>query len=120
MNTAPTACRHLTFLVRISYVSLLVGTSTFAMYLFSLKAGYAVEHARTMAVNTLVLFEVCYLFNTRFITSPDLTIKGLFGSRPALIAVGLVLLAQLAYTYLPPLQRLFSATDLSLTDWLLS
>ncbi len=107
------------FLGRIAFVSLLVGLGTFAMFRLARTWGYPLEHAQTLAVNTLVAFEVFYLFNTRFIVAPTLSFSGLFGSRPVLVAVGLVALAQLAYTYLPLMQYLFGSAGLDAGDWLL-
>jgi magnesium-transporting ATPase (P-type) len=107
------------FIGRITYVSLLVGIGTFAMFHLARDLGYSVPHAQTLAVNTLVAFELFYLFNTRFITAPTLSLDGLLGSRPVLIAVGIVTLAQLGFTYLPFMQYLFDGAGLFPRDWLL-
>jgi len=107
------------FLFRIAFVSLLAGLGTFSMFHLARGSGLPVAHAQTLAVNTLVAFELFYLFNTRFILAPTLSWAGLFGSRPVLFAVGLVALAQLGFTYLPFMQVLFGSASLTATDWLL-
>ena len=107
------------FVTRIAYVSLLIGLGTFAMFHLARSWGYPVGYAQTLAVNTLVTFEVFYLFATRFILGPVLSLRGLLGSRPVLYSVGLVLLAQLGFTYLPFMQRLFDGAGLAPRDWLL-
>ncbi len=105
------------FLGRIAFVSLLVGLGTFSMFHLARGWGLPIAHAQTLAVNTLVAFEVFYLFNTRFILAPTLSLAGLFGSRPVLLAAGLVALAQLGFTYLPFMQFLFGSAGLAATDW---
>jgi P-type Ca2+ transporter type 2C len=106
------------FLWRIAFVSALISAGTFGMFLYVRSQGASEELARTVAVNTLVMFEVFYLLNTRFITAPTLTFTGLFGSRVVLYAIGLVLAFQMIFTYLPIMQWLFGVTGLSLTHWL--
>jgi NAD(P)-dependent dehydrogenase (short-subunit alcohol dehydrogenase family) len=73
-----------------------------------------------MAVNTLVLFEIFYLFNSRRLVDSSLRLETFTGSRAALIAVGICILLQLAFTYLPPLQFLFGTAPLSLVDWVIA
>ncbi|WP_386114810.1 cation-transporting P-type ATPase [Thiohalocapsa marina] len=106
------------FLWRIGYVSLILMGGTFGLFLWELEAGEGIAHARTVAVNTLVMFEIFYLFNSRYMTAPVLNREGLLGNRFALLAVGLLLLFQLGFTYLPPLQALFGTAAIGLTTWL--
>ncbi|TVR45345.1 MAG: cation-transporting P-type ATPase [Planctomycetota bacterium] len=106
------------FLMRIAYVSAIIGFGTFGMFILARGWGYELAHAQTMAVNTLVLFEIFYLFNTRFITGSSFSIKALLGSRPVLVAVAVVILAQMLFTYLPAMHWLFGADTLSASDWL--
>jgi magnesium-transporting ATPase (P-type) len=47
-----------------------------------------------------------------------LTYKGLFGNRYVLYAIGLLLLFQLGFTYLGPMQTLFASTSMSVGAWL--
>lgn len=56
---------------------------------------------RTYAVNTLVVMEIFYLFSVRYLRAPSLTLQGLRGTRPVLIALTLVVAAQLMFTYAP-------------------
>ena len=55
-------------------------------------SGETIEHARTVAVNTLVMFEIFYLFNSRKIEISILNIQGLTGNRYALFSVILLFL----------------------------
>jgi magnesium-transporting ATPase (P-type) len=95
-------------------------TGTFSLFLWSLEQGASIETARSVAVNTLVAFEIFYLFNSRYILEPVLNREGLFGNRYVLLAVGLLVLFQLAFTYFPPMQSLFGIAAMSLSDWLYS
>ena len=103
---------------RIAFVSLILVTGTFGLFLWDSVSGAALEHSRTMAVNTLVAFEIFYLFNSRYVYAPVLNAQGLTGNRYVLLAVALLILFQLGFTYLPPAQQLFQTVALAPDDWL--
>ncbi len=106
------------FLVwRIVFVSLILVSGTFGIFIWLRENGASIELARTAAVNTLVMFEIFYLFNSRFINESVLSRKGLFGNHYALIAIGVLLIMQIGFTYLPPLQLLFHTTPLDAVTW---
>ncbi len=107
------------FLWRIGYVSLILMIGTFGLFLLDRWQGANIEHARTVAVNTLVMFEIFYLFNSRYMEAPVLNLRGLFGNHIVLIAVAALILFQLAFTYWGPLQMLFGTAALSAGNWLL-
>lgn len=111
---APILSRFLVW--RIVLVSVLFVVAVFGMFEWSIKRGLAIEEARTIVVNTLVVLEIFYLFSVRFLHAPSLTWQGILGNRPILIGVGAVVLAQLAFTYLPPMQALFHTRGVSLLD----
>ncbi len=103
---------------RVAFVSAVMMLGSFALFLWHLNAGQSLEYARTVAVNTLVMFEVFYLFNTRFMTESVLNRTGFMGNRIALLAVLALVLFQLGFTYLTPMQFLFGSAALSLQSWL--
>ncbi len=103
---------------RITFVSLILVSGTFGLFLWERGQGASIELARTVAVNTLVMFEVFYLFSARFLLAPALTREGLFGNRYVLYAIAVLLLFQLGFTYLAPMQTLFATTALSAEAWL--
>ncbi|RUO25735.1 carbonate dehydratase [Aliidiomarina minuta] len=108
------------FLVwRVVFVSLLFTTGIFAVFQWGLAQGFEDAYARTLAVNTLVAMEVWYLFSVRYLHGASLTWHGIKGSRPVILAVSLVLVLQLLFTYLPILQTLFDTQGLSLRHGLL-
>ncbi len=105
------------FLVwRIVLVSVLFVIATFGMFEWAIRRGLSIEEARTIVVNTLVVLEIFYLFSVRFLHAKPISWKGVLGTRPILIGVGAVVLAQLAFTYLPPMQALFQTRAVSLPD----
>jgi magnesium-transporting ATPase (P-type) len=90
---------------------------TFALFIWGQNTYQDDNVARTIAVNTLVMFEIFYLFNSRFITEPVLNKQGLFGNKYALIAIAVLLSFQMIYTYNPLMQSLFASQALDLQSW---
>ncbi|MET0047500.1 MAG: cation-transporting P-type ATPase [Sedimenticola sp.] len=105
------------FLWRIAFVSVILMSGTFGLFVWETGKGASIEEARTVAVNTLVMFEIFYLFNSRYITAPVLNREGMLGSRYALMAIGILLFFQLAFTYFGPLQTLFGTAAIDLGTW---
>jgi magnesium-transporting ATPase (P-type) len=93
-------------------------SGTFGLFMWEMKQGASIEHARTVAVNTLVVFEIFYLFNSRYITAPVLNRAGLTGNRYVLIAIGVLIILQLGFTYHAPMQALFGTTEIDFSIWL--
>jgi len=106
------------FIWRIVFVSFILVIGTFGLFIWEREQGVNIEMARTIAVNTLVMFEIFYLFSARYITASVFNYDGFFGNRYALIAVALLILFQLAFTYLSPMQALFSTQGLDAFMWL--
>ncbi len=106
------------FLVwRIAFISSVLLLGVFGIFLWLQAQGADVETARTAAVNTLVLFEVFYLFNVRKLRASPFS--DLF-SREAGIAwaaAGTVIFFQLLFTYAPFMQWLFSTRPVELSVW---
>jgi len=103
---------------RVSFVSIILMIGTFGLFLWDMERGVSIEHARTVAVNTLVMFEIFYLFNSRYITASVFNWAGLTGNRYVLMAIGILIIFQLCFTYLAPLQTLFGTTAIDFDIWL--
>lgn len=104
---------------RIVFVSLLFFACVFGMFTYGVAAGFSVETARTMAVNTLVVAEVAYLFSVRQRHGASLTWRAALGTPAVLMGVAAVVVLQLLFTYAPPLQALFQTEPLDpVTHWL--
>jgi magnesium-transporting ATPase (P-type) len=102
---------------RILFVSLILVAGTLGVFLWERAQGTGVDEARTIAVNTLVVFEAFYLFNSRYMLAPVLNREGLFGNRYVLMTIVLVMFFQILFTYTAPMQQLFSTTDIDLAAW---
>ncbi len=102
---------------RIAFVTAILVTGTFGLFFWERAHGADEALARTVAVNTLVMFEVFYLFNSRHLLAPVLNREGLFGSRSILISVVAVIAFQLLFTYTPPFQHLFATRAIGLDAW---
>lgn len=103
---------------RILFVSGIILIGTFGLFVWEKTNGTPIEEARTVAVNTLVMFEVFYLLNTRYLRKSVVSLDGIFGNRYALAAIALVIVFQLLFTYVPLLQTLFGTADIDAADWL--
>ena len=101
----PMLTSHLVW--RIVFVSIILMSGTFGLFLWEIEQGANIEHARTVAVNTLVVFEIFYLFAVRYLRSGSITLEGFKGTPAVLIGVGSIIVAQIAFTYLPVMQFLF-------------
>jgi magnesium-transporting ATPase (P-type) len=99
-------------------VSVLMTPGALGLFLHELANGTSEEAARTMAVNAIVVAEMFYLVNSRYIYASVLSREGLFGNRYVLLAIGTCIPLQLAYTYAPFMQSIFNSTGLSLVEWL--
>jgi len=60
--------------------------------------------------------EIFYLFSVRFVHGTSLTWRGVLGTRPVLIGVGVVALAQFAFTYAPVMQLVFDTQAVAFLD----
>jgi len=103
---------------RVAFVSVILMSGTFGLFIWEIERGMSIEHARTVAVNTLVVFEIFYLFNSRYITASIFNWEGLMGNRYVLIAIFVLVILQLGFTYLGPMQSLFGTTAIDFDMWL--
>ncbi|PKM11954.1 MAG: carbonate dehydratase [Gammaproteobacteria bacterium HGW-Gammaproteobacteria-3] len=102
---------------RIVFVSLIIVSGTFGLFLWERSLGTSIEEARTVAVNTLVGFEIFYVFNSRYLHNCVLNLRGLFGNPLVWLAVILLSVFQLAFTYWQPMQALFGTVAIDLHTW---
>jgi magnesium-transporting ATPase (P-type) len=91
---------------------------TFGLFLWEQARDTHVEAARTVAVNTLVMFELFYLLNSRYLYRSTLSIEGLLGNKYVPLTMALLVILQLLFTYFGPMQRLFHTVALGWDEWL--
>ena len=122
MSRPPRAPKQplLTFplIMRTGLVSLIMLGGALGLFLWELRveqSGLAV--ARTVAVNTIVLVQMIYLFNCRSLHHSIFSI-GLFTNRWTIAGSLAMLGAQLLFTYLPLMNKLFHTAPINAESWL--
>lgn len=104
---------------RIALMSVLLVIAPLVLFHRGIAQGMALEEARTVAVNALVIGEIFYLLNSRYLYDSVLSWQGLFGNRYVLITIGLMLLLQWIFTYFPPMEQLMGTAPISAGSWLI-
>lgn len=103
---------------RVGFVSILFMAGIFGKFTLAQFQGSSIEEARTIAVNTLVVMEIFYLFSVRYLNEPSISWRGFFGTRPVLIAIAAVTALQFLFTYAPFMEAFFDTRPLSLLQGL--
>ena len=103
---------------RIVTVALLMVTATFLLFFLEINAnGQNITTAQTIAMNTIVFFEIFYLFSSKSIYE---SVAGrLFSNWVMSGGVILVILLQMLITYHPFMNNVLNTAPLGVTDWLL-
>jgi len=102
--------------LRVLLVSTLMAAATFGFFELAQSQGLSVEQCRTIAINTIVVVEVAYLFGCRSLRLPIWRL-GLFTNNWVWAGATLMLGAQLLLTYTPVMNRLFHTAPLPLIWW---
>ncbi len=106
-------------LTRIVWVGGVLTAGTFLAYNHILNTLDDIDLARTLAVNILVAGQITYLFNCRRWQQPSYTISAMLANSWAWLSVSLLVILQLAFTYLPWFQAVFGTTFLPFDYWLI-
>ena len=102
---------------RIGLVSTLLALGTIALFLWVLARDDSLETARTVAVNAIVMGEIAYLFNCRYLLLPVRSWQDFTGNRYVLLSIAVLVVIQAAFTYLPFMQKMFGVVALDATAW---
>ncbi|MCG2824882.1 MAG: cation transporting ATPase C-terminal domain-containing protein [Desulfobulbaceae bacterium] len=111
---APILSRSMIF--RITLVSFLMLGAAFGIFSWELSGGATLAQARTAAVNAFVMVELFYLFNCRSLDKSVFQL-GFFSNLWVLGGVVAMSLVQIAYTYLPVMNRLFQSAPVGPGVW---
>lgn len=101
---------------RVLLVSALLSAAAVGVFFHAQASGRGMEVARTMVVNLLVVAEISYLFNVRYLHMRSLTWRGALGTPAVLAAIAVVVIAQLLFTYAPFMNQAFDSRPLTLAD----
>ena len=104
------------FLMRTLFVSLVIGIVTFLEYNVIYDSGENLEYARTVAVNMLVAGQAFYLLNCRKIHESTIG-KGFFDNHVVFMAMGILIVFQMLFTYAPFMNLFFGTVPIDLADW---
>jgi magnesium-transporting ATPase (P-type) len=115
LREEPILSRYL--LWRIAFVSTIIAVACLLLFQWEIQSGATPDRARSVAVNALVAGQLFYLLNTRFIMRSSLNPRLLLSNRAALVAIAVLVLLQLAFTYAPWLQTWFGTAALLPIDW---
>lgn len=80
---------------------------------------FALAEAQTLALTTIIMFQIFYLLNCRSLRDSILRI-GMFSNPWIFGGIGLLLLFQAAFVYLPPMQRIFDSAPLDVREILIA
>ena len=97
-------------------VSGLMVLGTFGIFYAYQDSGETVALSQTVALNTLVFFELVYLFNSRSLTEPALSMD-LRANKWIPIGVLACFISQLLITYWGPFNHVFHTEAIGLLDW---
>ncbi|HZM33110.1 MAG TPA: HAD-IC family P-type ATPase [Burkholderiales bacterium] len=114
---APLLSRFLVW--RVVLVSVLFAGVCLGIFFNALARGYELEAARTLVVNALVVLEIFYLFNVRYLHGGSITLRGALGTPAVLIAIAAAAAAQFAFTYAPVMNLWFASRPVALADGVL-
>jgi calcium-translocating P-type ATPase len=106
------------FVWRVTLISVLMMTGALGLFLWEMGQGTDEATARTMAVNAIVMAEMFYLINSRYIYAPVLNREGLFGNGYVLLAIAACVVLQLLFTHTGVMQSIFGSADLAPEDWI--
>jgi magnesium-transporting ATPase (P-type) len=101
---------------RLFFVSALFAIGALAIFFYALGRGLGVEVARTLVVNVIVVFEIFYLFNIRYLHMTSFSLRGALGTPAVLTAIAVVTVAQFAFTYAPFMHELFQTRPVPVVD----
>ncbi|SFL46304.1 ATPase, P-type (transporting), HAD superfamily, subfamily IC [Desulfomicrobium norvegicum] len=103
--------------IRIMLVGGLLLIAAFGLYEWELQTTGVQEQARTVAVNVFVMVEAFYLFNSRSFTRSPFAL-GLWTNPWVVAGFGIMVILQLAFTYVPFMNVLFGSAPIGLLPWL--
>jgi Ca2+-transporting ATPase len=92
-------------------------TGTLLLFLWELNVnGASIEHARTMAFVTIIMFELFHVFNARSLHTTIFK-QDFFSNKYVFIEIAVSFLATLVAVYAEPAQAIFQTVALGIGDW---
>jgi magnesium-transporting ATPase (P-type) len=102
---------------RIIFISLLLTVFTFGTFYWLKTHGASLELSRAAAINAMILGQIMYLINSRFLLESSLSREAFSGNRWVPISIAAVVVLQALFTYFPPMQEIFGVEGVPLSVW---
>jgi magnesium-transporting ATPase (P-type) len=99
------------------FVSVLIMSGTLGIFWWEISNGSSYALAQTMAVNTLVMFQVFYLLSIRNKQRLAFSMQEIEANPYILLSIIIVVIFQALFTYAPFMQKLFSTAPLDIMHW---
>ncbi len=104
---------------QVLFVAFLFICGAFSMYYYAISEQLSISYAHTLALNTIVVMEVFYLFYMRNIYTTALTWRLIKGTKIIWYTITGIVIAQLIITYMPWFNKVLGTAPLSLLDGML-
>jgi len=104
-------------LARVVMVSSIMMLGAFISFYSVLNLGATEGEARTVAMTSIVMMEIIYIFSSRSFTKPALG-KGFFSNKWIFVGAGVTLLLQMSVIYLPAVNALLKTEPISMMGWM--
>ncbi|MCL5260494.1 MAG: HAD-IC family P-type ATPase, partial [Gammaproteobacteria bacterium] len=102
---------------RTLFVAFIIVGFVFGVFRWELAQNIDLAAARTIVINLLVGAEIAYLFNCRKLYGPVFSFKELIANKVVVLTVLMMIILQLAFTYLPIMQHFFGTSGIDMQHW---
>jgi len=102
---------------RILFVGLALVAYTLLAFFWMKSVGASDALARTVAVNAIIMGQVFYLLNSRYLLDSSLSLMAHTGNKYLPLSIGAVVILQLLFTYTAPFQAVFGNEGIPLRIW---
>lgn len=106
-------------MIRIGYVSLLLGGMTIAVFIAGQNAGWDLAVSRTIAINTLVVGQIFFLLASRFTRTTAVRRELLTTNPVSWLSITAMLILQAFFVYVPFMQTAFASASVGWIGWLI-
>ena len=107
------------YLPRLAIASVFIAAATLATFAIGRVMTHDIAAAQTWAVNTLALGQAAYLFNARFLRESSLRREAIGGNPVVWAVVGILVVLQVAFVYVPVLNRWFGSAAVGVFGWVI-
>ncbi len=106
-----------TLSMRVLLVGAMILVGAFGLFEWALTQGASTAAARTIAVNTVVMIQLFYVFNCRSLTQ-SLNTVGWFSNPWVYAGTAAMVVLQLVFTYAPFMNNLFDTAPIDASAWI--